>query len=153
MEKDYDEPEFAPITGRVGTVLEEREQETLTRIASSKLGQQLSRSASKKEGVAPHLDPTNPQFDHGRWAQMVLDQASHAGIDIPHQGVVFSNLCVSGSGSALQYQETLTSSLNVPFRAATRALTGRTSPSRQILRGFDGLLQGGRTTPCPGSTW
>jgi ABC-type multidrug transport system ATPase subunit len=143
MEKDYDEPEFAPITGRVGTVLEEREQETLTRIASSKLGQQLSRSASKKEGVAPHLDPTNPQFDHGRWAQMVLDQANHAGIDIPHQGVVFSNLCVSGSGSALQYQETLTSSLKVPFRAATRALTGRTSPSRQILRGFDGLLQGG----------
>ncbi|KAJ5484370.1 CDR ABC transporter [Penicillium expansum] len=83
MEKDYDEPEFAPITVRTATVLEEREQQTLTRIASSKLGQQLSRSASKKDGLAPHLDPTNPLFDHRRWAQMVLDQANDSGIDIP----------------------------------------------------------------------
>ncbi|KAJ5319606.1 CDR ABC transporter [Penicillium brevicompactum] len=143
MEKDYDEPVFAPIVERTATVLEEREQQTLTRIATSKLGQQISKSASHKDGVPPHLDPTNPQFDHRQWAQVVLDQVNDAGIDIPHQGVVFSNLCVSGSGSALQYQETLTSSLSVPFRAAARALTGRSAPPRQILHSFDGLLEGG----------
>ncbi|KAJ5787645.1 CDR ABC transporter [Penicillium paradoxum] len=143
MEKDYDEPEFAPITERSETILDEREQQALTRIASTKLGQQLSRSASKRDVLPPHLDPTNPHFDHRRWAQMVLDQANESGIEIPTQGVVFSNLCVSGSGSALQYQETLTSSLRVPFRTAIRALTGNTLPPRQILHSFDGLLHGG----------
>jgi hypothetical protein len=142
MEKEYDEPEFAPITGRVPTVLEEQEQEALTRIASSKLGLQLSATASGKT-LQPHLDPSSPHFDHQRWAQMVLNQVNESGIDIPHQGVVFSNLCISGSGSALQYQETLTSSLRVPFRAAVRGLTGRAPPPREILHSFDGLLQGG----------
>jgi ABC-type multidrug transport system ATPase subunit len=142
MEKEYDEPEFAPITGKVPTVLEEQEQEALTRIASSKLGLQLSTTASGKT-LQPHLDPTSPLFDHQRWAQMVLNQVNESGIDIPHQGVVFSNLSVSGSGSALQYQETLTSSLRVPFRAAVRGLSGRAPPPREILHSFDGLLQGG----------
>src|SRR4051794_17478925 len=141
MEKENDEPEFAPITGRVPTVLEEQEQEALTRIASSKLGLQLSTTASGKT-LQPHLDPSSPHFDYQRWAQMVLNQINESGIDISHQGVVFSNLCVSGSGSALQYQETLTSSLRVPFRAAVRGLTGRAPPPREILHSFDGLLQG-----------
>lgn len=143
MDKD-EELEFAPITNRVPTLVEERELESLSRIASSKLGQALSASASRKEANDPRLDPNSPQFDHHRWAQTVLGQVQEAGIDIPHQGVVFSNLSMSGSGAAVQYQNTLLSSLGVPFRAAARALSGKNrSPPRQILHSFDGLLQGG----------
>ena len=139
-----DEVDFAPITERSPTVIEEREIESLNRIASSKLGQALSASASKKETKDPTLDPTSPQFDHYRWAQTVLGQAQEADIDIIHQGVVFSNLTISGSGAALQYQNTLLSSIGVPFRAAARALSGKNrSPPRRILHEFDGLLQGG----------
>ncbi|KAJ5584748.1 uncharacterized protein N7459_004548 [Penicillium hispanicum] len=143
METD-EEVEFAPITDRIPTVMEEREIASLNRIASSKLGQALSASTSKKENYDPALDPSSPEFDHYRWAQAALSRVHEEGIDIPHQGVVFSNLSISGSGAPIQYQNTLISSLGVPFRAAARALSGKNrSPPRQILHNFDGLMQGG----------
>ncbi|KAJ5133058.1 hypothetical protein N7448_007216 [Penicillium atrosanguineum] len=142
MDKEA-EMEFAPITERTLTALDEREIETLNRIASSKLGQKLSLTASRRESRDPRLDPSSPEFDHHRWAQSVLSQVHESGIDIPHQSVVFSDLSVSGSGSALRFQETLISTLTLPFRLATRALSGTRSPPRKILHSFDGLLQGG----------
>lgn len=146
MVSDKDsEVEFAPITERTQTAMtaiDEREIESLGRIASSRLGQALSATAThdKKD---PRLDPGNPEFDHHRWAQNLLSQVHEAGIDIPDQGVVFSDLSISGSGASLQFQETLTSSLTVPFRLAARALSGQRSQPRRILHSFDGLLQGG----------
>ncbi|KAJ5675362.1 hypothetical protein N7462_008259 [Penicillium macrosclerotiorum] len=144
MDKEV-EMEFAPITERIQTVneLDEQEIQSLNRIASSKLGQKLSASTSRKESQDPRLDPNSPEFDHHRWAQTVLSQAQESGIDIPSQGVVFSNLSISGSGSALQFQETLVSSLTLPFRLATHALSGRRPSPRRILHSFDGLLEGG----------
>lgn len=132
-----------PITERTPTVIDEREIESLGRIASSKLGQKLSASASRRDSQDPRLDPNSPEFDHHRWAQHILSQVHEAGIDIPSQGVVFSDLSISGSGSALQFQETLLSSLTLPFRFASKALTGRLSPRRRILHSFDGVLEGG----------
>ncbi|KAJ5702740.1 hypothetical protein N7488_010288 [Penicillium malachiteum] len=132
--------EFEPITNRTRTIEDEREIEQLTRIASSKLGHTISASAAKDD---PRLDPTSPEFDHYRWAQSILGQMHEEGIEVPRQGVVFKDLSISGSGSALQYQETLTSALTVPFRAATRAFSGQSSPPRRILQSFDGLLQSG----------
>ncbi|OQD76097.1 hypothetical protein PENDEC_c005G05946 [Penicillium decumbens] len=141
MDKEA-EMEFAPITERTMT-LDEREGETLNRIASSKLGQRLSATASRKESKDPRLDPNSPEFDHHRWAQSVLSQVHESEIDTPHQSVVFSDLSITGSGSALQFQETLISSLTLPFRLASRALSGNRSPPRTILHSCDGLLQGG----------
>lgn len=141
MEKDDDSSvEFAPITQRTLTVEDEREIQNLTEIASSRLGRTISSSAKRDD---PRLDPSSPKFDHYRWAQHVLGQMHEEGIEVPEQGVVFKDLSISGSGSALQYQETLTSSLTVPFRALTRKLTGHAAPPRRILQSFDGLLQGG----------
>ncbi|CAI7616198.1 unnamed protein product [Penicillium manginii] len=146
MDSDKDsEVEFAPITERSQTnmtAVDEREIETLGRIASSRLGQALSATATndKKD---PRLDPENPQFDHNRWAQNLLIKVHEAGIDIPDQGIVFSDLSISGSGAALQFQETLLSSLTVPFRNAARAFSGQKSQPRRILHSFDGLLKGG----------
>ncbi|KAJ5104205.1 hypothetical protein N7532_004734 [Penicillium argentinense] len=146
MDSDKDSKmDFAPITERTQTVMtaiEEREIESIGRIASSHLGQALSATITHGE-KDPRLDPDDPRFDHRRWAQNVVNQVHEAGIDIPDQGVVFSDLSIYGSGSALQFQETLISSLAVPFRLATRALSGQKSPPRRILHNFDGLLQGG----------
>ncbi|KAJ5167607.1 uncharacterized protein N7482_003201 [Penicillium canariense] len=143
MEKDDPGMEFAPITERTPTAIDEREIEALGRIASSRLGQKLSASASRKDTQDPRLDPNSPEFDHYRWAQTVLSQVHESGIDIPSQGVVFSDLSISGSGSALLFQETLISSLTLPFRFASKVLTGRLSSRRRIIHRFDGLLEGG----------
>lgn len=142
-EKDGYEMGFLPIAARTPTVIDEREIESLGRIASSKLGQKLSASTSRKDAQDPTLDPTKPEFDHHRWAQHVLGQANGAGIEILSQGVAFSDLSVSGSGSSLRFQETLISSLTLPFRIASKPLTGRLSSPRRILHSFDGLLEGG----------
>ncbi|KAJ6093557.1 hypothetical protein N7486_008846 [Penicillium sp. IBT 16267x] len=148
MEKDPDDSdvEFAPITTRTPRVEEEREHETineLNRIASSKLGRAVSALSASSKKNDPRLDPTSPEFDHYRWAQTVLDQMHEEGIDAPQQSVVFKDLSISGSGAAIQYQETLTSVLAVPFRSAIRALSGHRPQSRRILQSFDGLLQAG----------
>ncbi|OOO06490.1 ABC-2 type transporter [Aspergillus oryzae] len=120
---------------------EEQERQSLSRIASSRLGQVLSATHAKNE---PQLDPNSPEFDHRRWAQFVLRRMHECGIEPPQQGVVFKDLQVSGSGSALQYQETVLSTFAIPFRTAARAIAGqKRMPRRQILRGFDGLLEGG----------
>ncbi|KAJ5540354.1 hypothetical protein N7513_008686 [Penicillium frequentans] len=148
MEKDRDDSdvEFAPITTKTPTVEEEREFETinqLNRIASSKLGRAVSALSAGSKKNDPRLDPTSPEFDHYRWAQTVLDQMHEEGIEAPQQSVVFKDLSISGNGEAIQYQETLTSVLAVPFRSAVRFLTGHRSQPRRILRSFDGLLEAG----------
>ncbi|KAL5365282.1 ABC multidrug transporter [Aspergillus floccosus] len=101
--------------------MEDLDMESMARIASSNHGRSLSLSVSIDEKNDPRLDPNNPAFDHRRWAQTT-------------QGVVFRDLSVSGSGSALQVQETLVSQLTTPFRWAASALSGHN---------FDGLLQSG----------
>ncbi|KAB8235266.1 ABC-2 type transporter-domain-containing protein [Aspergillus alliaceus] len=119
---------------------EEQERQSLSRIASSRLGQVLSTQGKDD----PQLDPNSPEFDHRRWAHSVLKLMHQSGIEPPRQGVVFKDLQVSGSGSALQYQETVLSTFTIPFRKASRAISGqKQAPRRQILRGFDGLLEGG----------
>ncbi|PWY82850.1 hypothetical protein BO70DRAFT_379416 [Aspergillus heteromorphus CBS 117.55] len=123
---------------------EEQEIGNLTRIASSPNGRKISLSATIDERDDPRLDPTHADFNHRLWAKFVLKALDQSGIVPQTQGVVFSNLCVSGSGSALQIQETLPTQLTAPFRRLAGALSGRSSPPpRQILNSFDGLLQSG----------
>ena len=124
--------------------LEVEDSNALGRIASSQIGRRLSASASFNDKNDPRLDPYSPEFEYRRWAQMALKAVRESDIEPLQQGVVFNNLRVSGSGAALQYQETLLSQLIVPFRAAARFLSGRHRVDRRlILNGFDGLLQSG----------
>ncbi|PYH36673.1 uncharacterized protein BO87DRAFT_353950 [Aspergillus neoniger CBS 115656] len=123
---------------------EEQELHNLTRIASTRTGRRISQAATIIEKDDPRLDPANPAFDQRLWAKLVLTALDQSGIVQQTQGVVFSNLCVSGSGSALQIQKTIATQLAAPFRAAAHALSRRASPpSRQILHSFDGFLQSG----------
>ncbi|KAI9923984.1 hypothetical protein MW887_007442 [Aspergillus wentii] len=143
MAEKAEEPQNAqPMASNSTDSLEEQELDSMIRIASSAHGRALSLSATIDEKSDPRLDPNNPEFDHRLWAQIVLRAMNQSGIHPQSQGVVFSNLRVSGSGSALRLQETLLSQFTVPFRSAARALSGQKSP-RQILHSFDGLLESG----------
>ncbi|GAB1196369.1 hypothetical protein APSETT444_005638 [Aspergillus pseudonomiae] len=92
----------------------------------------------------PSLDPTSGQFDQYKWTRMRLKLMDKEGIPRPPStGVVFQNLNVSGSGSALQYQSTVGSILWEPFRPQGLLSFVKKSPEKQILRNFDGLLKSG----------
>ncbi|CAK7235581.1 hypothetical protein SBRCBS47491_009341 [Sporothrix bragantina] len=127
---------------------------TITRIATGLRSRTLSRhptadgaAAANLEKDDPRLDPNSKDFDHYRWAQMVLQTVNRSGIEIQEQGVAFSDLCVSGSGSSLQYQQTVVTSLLTPFQMLVDLFPGRgkteKNSRRRILRNFDGVLDGG----------
>ncbi|KAH7159764.1 putative ABC multidrug transporter [Dactylonectria estremocensis] len=117
--------------------LEDEERHTLARIATDL----QSRGAGFSDAnLDSRLDPASPEFDHYVWAQAAMSSMNQAGITPQEQGIVFSNLVVSGSGPSLQYQETVTSTFTTMIR---RAFSRSPVTRRQILRRFDGLLEGG----------
>ncbi|KAG8407448.1 hypothetical protein J3459_018500 [Metarhizium acridum] len=130
-------------------VLERQELQNLVRIASD-LREKQSLATQNNSDLSdndddPRLDPTSETFDHYRWAQRALTSLNNSGITLERQGVVFSNLSVSGSGSPLRFQETVVSSLLLPFRSLALAVLGRAKSSRprRILHSVDGLLKSG----------
>ncbi|PYH99374.1 hypothetical protein BO71DRAFT_369301 [Aspergillus ellipticus CBS 707.79] len=92
----------------------------------------------------PVLDPTSDQFDQHKWVRMILKLLDREGIPRPPlTGVVFQHLNVSGSGSALQYQNNVFSTLLAPFRPQEYLPCVQRTPEKHILRDFDGLLRSG----------
>ncbi|KAL3456645.1 ABC-2 type transporter-domain-containing protein [Aspergillus heterothallicus] len=117
--------------------------EAITKIASGLYGRRLS-TTSTFDTNDPHLDPNNPEFDHQRWAQQALRAMVQSGIQPSSLGLVFENVGISGAGSALQYQETVLSSLAIPFRRVSSLLSRKPhAKRRRILNSFDGLLKSG----------
>jgi hypothetical protein len=92
----------------------------------------------------PVLDPTSDQFDHYKWARMMLKLMDRQGVPMRKStGVVFQNLNISGTGSALQYQNNVASLFMAPFRPQEYLACGNRVPQKQILRDFDGVLKSG----------
>ncbi|KAF9890288.1 hypothetical protein FE257_006202 [Aspergillus nanangensis] len=92
----------------------------------------------------PVLDPTSDKFDQYKWSRMWLRLMDKEGLPRPPStGVAFQNLNVTGSGSELQYQDTVTSTFLAPLRPQEYVSFLRHSPEKQILRNFDGLLKSG----------
>jgi ATP-binding cassette subfamily G (WHITE) protein 2 (PDR) len=92
----------------------------------------------------PVLDPTTDQFDHYKWARMMLKLMDKEGVPVRKStGVVWENLNISGSGSALQYQNNVGSIALAPIRPQEYISCGSRVPQKQILRSFDGLLKSG----------
>ncbi|CAL5870648.1 uncharacterized protein PFLUO_LOCUS4888 [Penicillium psychrofluorescens] len=92
----------------------------------------------------PVLDPTSDQFDHYKWARMMLKLMDREGVPMRKStGVVFQNLNISGTGSALQYQNNVASLFMAPFRPQEYLACGSRVPQKQILREFDGVLKSG----------
>ncbi|KAL4969198.1 ABC-2 type transporter-domain-containing protein [Aspergillus stella-maris] len=90
----------------------------------------------------PAFDPTSDRFDHYKWARKLMKLLDKEGLPRPpSMGVSFRNLNVSGSGSALQYQDTVASLLTAPLRL--NELLFKRSPERHILHDFNGLIRSG----------
>ncbi|GJN70075.1 hypothetical protein PLICBS_004127 [Purpureocillium lilacinum] len=127
---------------------EDAQLDTLTRIAIDLQSRAipihaLSGGNDEQQSDDPRLDPSKPEFDHYIWAESTLSSLNRSGITLERQGIIFSNPCVSGLGSSLQFQETVVSSLMAPFRLAAKACRGSQSTKRRILCNFDGLLRSG----------
>ncbi|KAL4757078.1 putative ABC multidrug transporter [Aspergillus foveolatus] len=88
------------------------------------------------------LDPSSASFSLERWLRAAVSDASQHGLSTPSGGILFRNLTVSGSGSALQLQPTVGSVLTAPLRIAS-LLRHRRVESRRILHGFDGVMKTG----------
>lgn len=130
---------FAPVTGR--------DEAEISRIASSFPTPlpEVSRQDTL-EGLTeddPAVIPTSGKFDHYKWARLRLKQLDEEGILREHAGFAFKDLNVSGTGAALQLQDTVGSVLLAPFRLGSLISLARSAPKRQILRNFDGVLRGG----------
>ena len=128
----------------------------LTRVASNFPRRHDSDSGASETGIQrrdtldgleledPVFDPRSDEFDQYKWARMMLKLLDKEGFPRPPStGVVFENLNVSGSGSALQYQKNVGSVLLAPFRPQDYLSFVRRAPEKQILRNFDGLLRSG----------
>ncbi|KAL3463322.1 ABC-2 type transporter-domain-containing protein [Aspergillus heterothallicus] len=126
----------------------------LKRIASNFPGRTTSFSNASGKGIQrmdtvdemaledPAFDPTSGQFDHYKWARKMMKLMDKEGVPRPAStGISFQNLNVSGSGSALQYQDTVASVFTTPLRLGE--VFSRRGPERHILRDFNGLVRSG----------
>ncbi|KAF5026342.1 hypothetical protein F66182_1550 [Fusarium sp. NRRL 66182] len=135
---------------RQSTVIEDSDRNELVRIATA-----LSRRHSIAAGEptrthtlatldedAPALDPAHSQFDLNQWLKNFVKKLGEQGITAKKTGVVWKNLHVSGSGAALQVQDTVASFLAAPLRLGELFSFGKKEPKR-ILQSFDGLIRSG----------
>jgi ATP-binding cassette subfamily G (WHITE) protein 2 (PDR) len=132
-------PQYSPV--RAGDV------EELTRIATHHSNLQSTKSNIRPAGSTvfsdPRFDPSNKAFDAYAWAQTVMRLGHEEGIKECRAGVIFTDMSVSGSGSALQTQTTIGSILTAPFQVRNFVNFGRSMPEKQILHNFHGSLQSG----------
>jgi len=90
----------------------------------------------------PVLDPSSDKFDAYKWARMLMRTLDEEDFKQRRAGVVFKNLNVSGSGSALNLQKNVGSVFLAPFRVGDYIHLSK-SPEKKILRDFDGVLKSG----------
>ena len=132
------------------------DRETLTRLAShlSRNQSYLSRRDTKgtSDGLErqdtlaglewgdPVFDPNSPKFDFYKWLRMTVRMMDKDDIKIKRAGIVLKDVNISGSGSALNLQQTVGSFLQAPLRIGTDFRKGKT-PVKSILRNVDGVLK------------
>lgn len=129
--------------------------EDADRVELHRLATQLSRRQSTATGALsrvhtlitidendPAIDPLSDQFDLLKWGQNFSKNLQNAGISATQTGVSYKNLDIFGTGSALQVQETVLSTILAPLRMGN-PFSRKSKAPKQILHGFDGLLRSG----------
>lgn len=133
------------------------DREELTRIASSlsssrrpsTLGRRDSTPITRMDTVDemaledPRIDPGHDKFDAYLWSRKRLRLIQQEGVEFPRASVTFKNMTVSGSGEALQLQETVGSVLTAPLRPGKFFSFAKKKEHKTILRNFDGVIKGG----------
>lgn len=93
-------------------------------------------------GNDPVFDPKSDKFDPFKYGQRLIRAQYAQGISVPHIGIAFQDLSVSGSGSTFKYQSNMLSPFDI-FTIAAKFLRRRKRAPKTILDGFDGLLDSG----------
>ncbi|KAL2158180.1 hypothetical protein VTH06DRAFT_4748 [Thermothelomyces fergusii] len=130
-------------TGQLRDVLEEEGTSNELHQIATALSRHRSHATAGPETLKPDpaLDPGSPHFDVAKWVQNFVFQLRQQGHKPSHLGVLFRDLDVFGSGSALQLQETVDSVFLAPLRVGE--LLSRSKQHKHILHGFNGLLRSG----------
>lgn len=88
------------------------------------------------------LDPASAEFDLQKWLRFMIQGVKSEGIRMKNSGIVFKNLHVTGTGSALMLQETVTDLLMAPMRIG-ELVKGFKSEPKIILADFNGVVKSG----------
>lgn len=94
------------------------------------------------DGSDPALDPRNKEFDAAKWVKNLVRQVEANGGRPARTGIMFKDLTVSGSGDAVQLQQTVGSVMTGPLRPGEFLHLGNKQPKR-ILNKFNGVLESG----------
>jgi ATP-binding cassette subfamily G (WHITE) protein 2 (PDR) len=149
--KEFDTSETEGSDGVVYAPISPSDRHELTRLATH-----LSRRASSYAGddklrtVAtfdlpdddPVLNPEHKSFNLTKWLKVFMRNLDQEGISSKRAGIVFKNLNVSGTGAALQLQQTMADIVMAPIRIGEMFGSGR-KQHKPILRNFEGVLKGG----------
>lgn len=114
----------------------------------------IATTISRRRSVASHahgkalfsptdkeLDPNSTSFNLERWLRHFIREMQAAGLDKTPVGFTFQNLSVSGSGQALELQQTLGDLFFSPFRLKEKL--GGNKTHRKILHSFDANVKPG----------
>ncbi|KAL4879024.1 ABC-2 type transporter-domain-containing protein [Aspergillus karnatakaensis] len=140
-----DETTYSPLN-----LISRSETDNLRRIATNQSVKSRRRasvhsnaqSLNRIPEIDPVLDPQSPHFSLQKWLQALAVDIEGRGLSGPQGGILFRNLTVSGSGAALQLQDTVSTTLSAPFRLP-QLLRERRSPARRILNNFNGVMKSG----------
>ncbi|OLN81927.1 ABC transporter CDR4-like protein 4 [Colletotrichum chlorophyti] len=141
-------------TQRDTMMIEEDDRRELQRIATNlsrrqsvtSNGRPLSTHISYGQELStvndPELDPASKSFDLSKWLQKFMRELQNEGVVLKNAGVAYRDLSVSGTGDAVQLQQTVGSFLQAPLRIGEHLSFGKKQP-KKILNSFDGLLKSG----------
>lgn len=139
MPDSPDEKAARPLTPK--TVWSAQERDQLTRIATDhSLRYRKSRDVDT-ESNASNLDPTSSSFDLDQWMRYQVRKFHEGGYTPSKTGVIFKDLSVHGSGSAVQIQQTVDSVMTAPFRL--KSLVSSSKTHKTILHNFTGCVKRG----------
>jgi ATP-binding cassette subfamily G (WHITE) protein 2 (PDR) len=140
-ESDYQFTETETLNlAKIASLLSRRE----SRVAGTDGTDELTRkdTVADMELSDPRLNPNNPAFDFFIWARMFIRLLEEDGIRQRRAGFTFKDVNISGTGAALQLQQTVGSTLMAPFRIRETLHLGHT-PEKHILRNFNGSVRSG----------
>ncbi|KAI0833903.1 ABC-2 type transporter-domain-containing protein [Hypoxylon sp. FL0890] len=95
-----------------------------------------------EQGEEGELNPQHEDFDIRKWLQLFtkgLEDQGHKGL---RTGVVFKTLSISGSGEAVQFQQTVTDIALQPLKLG-KLFSQQRPRERKILHSFNGLVRSG----------
>lgn len=126
------------------------DQDALVRLASQASKRRSSLHSKKTQQGTPFetdeddaaLDPRKKEFDLEKWLRRLIHDVKEEGIRMKSSGIVFKNLRVTGTGSALMLQRTVGDLLMAPLRVG-ELLKGFKQEPKTIISDFNGLVRSG----------